>query len=81
MGRPPKNGTVYEFAFYYRFTPGEDPPELRELLDAIVAARGRKRRDIIRAALLGGAGQARFTAGQVEDSAVSSLLDDMFADF
>ncbi len=80
-GRPPKFGDVYRFDFYYRFTPGEDPPELKALLDSIVAARGQKRRDILRAALLGGAQQAQSTADQVEDAAVSSLLEDMFADF
>ncbi|GAB4446048.1 MAG: hypothetical protein Kow0031_28630 [Anaerolineae bacterium] len=66
---------------YYRYTHGEDPPELKELLDSIVAATGRKRRDILRAALLGGSQQAQSTANQVEDTAVSSLLEDMFADF
>lgn len=80
-GRHPKAGQVYQFDFYYRFIPGEDPPELRALLDSIVAAKGRKRRDILRAALLGGAQQARTTASQVEDTAVSTLLDEMFADF
>lgn len=81
MGRPKKSGVVYQFPFYYRFIPGEDPPELKALLESIVAANGQKRRDILRAALLGGAQQAQSTADQVEDIAVSNLLEDMFADF
>jgi hypothetical protein len=80
-GRRKKAGRVYEFDFYYRFVPGEDPPELAALLDSIVGAKGRKRRDILRSALLGGAAQARDTAAQTEDSDVTGLLDDMFADF
>ncbi|GAB4428772.1 MAG: hypothetical protein Kow0031_09100 [Anaerolineae bacterium] len=80
-GRPQKIGTVYRFEFYYRYIPGEDPPELKALLDSIIAVRGRKRRDILRAALLGGAQQARTTADQVEDSDMTHLFEDMFADF
>ena len=80
-GRPPSPGKTYQFNFYYRFLPGEDPPELEALLDSIVQARGRKRRDILRAALLGGAQQAHETADQAEDSDMASLLDEMFDDF
>jgi hypothetical protein len=80
-GRNPKPGEVYRFEFYYRFIPGEDPPELKALLDSIIAARGRKRRDILRAALLGGSDQAHKTAAQVEDSDIADLFEDMFADF
>ncbi len=80
-GRSPKPGKVYRFECYYRFIPGEDPPELKTLLDSIIAARGRKRRDILRAALLGGSNQAQETAVQVEDSDMADLFEDMFADF
>lgn len=80
-GRPTKPGKVYEFDFYYRFTPGEDPPELEALLDSIIAAKGRKRRDILRAALLGGSKQAQATAAQSEDSEIAGLFDDMLTDF
>lgn len=80
-GRRAAGGRIYEFHFYYRLVPGQDPPELEALLDSIVAAKGRKRGDIIRAALLGGAGQAKSTAERVEDSEISNLFDEMFADF
>jgi hypothetical protein len=80
-GRPEAGGRVYSFTFYYRFVPGEDPPELGTLLETISQARGRKRRDILRAALLGGAQQARETATNAEDSDVSGLFDEMFDQF
>ena len=80
-GRPKEPGRVFEFHFYYRFTPGEDPPELAVLLESIVQASGRKRKDILRSALLGGARQARETATRAEDSEISGLFDDMFDDF
>lgn len=80
-GRPPKPGQVYEFDFYYRFVPGEDPPELKALLESIIQTQGRKRRDILRAALLGGAQQAQQTATHLEDSDIAGLFDDMFSDF
>jgi hypothetical protein len=76
-GRPPEPGDVYQFTFYYRFIPGEDPPELKQLLDSIIKARGRKRRDIIRTALLGGADQAQEMAIRQEDSEEEALLSDM----
>jgi hypothetical protein len=80
-GRPREPGQVYRFEFYYRFLPGKDPPELEALLDSIVEAKGRKRRDILRAALLGGSKQAQVTAAQSEDSETAGLFDDMLADF
>ena len=80
-GRAKKPGRVFRFDFYYRFVPGEDPPELSMLLDSIIQAKGRKRRDILRAALLGGSKQAQATAAQSEDSEVASLFEDMFANF
>ncbi|MBE7472314.1 MAG: hypothetical protein HS114_24535 [Anaerolineales bacterium] len=42
-GRKRRPGKVYQFTFFYRFLPGEDPPELAEMLEAITRARGRKR--------------------------------------
>jgi len=80
-GRRKEPGTVYSFTFYYRLTPGKDPPELKILLDSIMQAKGRKRRDIIRAALLGGSQQAQSIATRAEDSEGAGLLDDMFSDF
>ena len=81
IGRPPKPGQVYRFEFYYRYIPGEDPPELKALLETILAANGRKRRDILRTALLGGAQQAQETATQPEDSEDSRLFEAMFDAF
>jgi hypothetical protein len=80
-GRPKKQGRVFEFHFYYRFTPGLDPPELETLLESIVQVSGRKRRDILRAALLGGIQEAQETAASSEDSEIASLFDEMFDDF
>lgn len=80
-GRQKKPGKVYEFDFYYRLIPGQDPPELEEILDSIIAARGRKRRDILRAALLGGSQQAQITASRSEDSEIADTFEDMFSDF
>lgn len=80
-GRHPEPGRVFQFFFYYRFLPGEDPPELEGLLESIIQAKGRKRRDILRAALLGGAQQARKTTTRSEDSEITSLFDEMVADF
>jgi hypothetical protein len=80
-GRPEASGRVYSFTFYYRFVPGEDPPELGTLLESIIQARGRKRRDILRSALLGGLNRAQETAATTEDSEISGLFDEMFDDF
>ena len=80
-GRPKEPGRVFEFHFYYRFTPGEDPPELKTLLESIVQASSRKRRDILRAALLGGLNMAQETATKTEDSEISGLFNEMFDDF
>lgn len=80
-GRNSKNGQVYRFWCYYRWQPGLDPPELKALLDQLAQAGGRKRRDILRAALLGGAQQGQDVAAGLEDSEDTALLDDMFADF
>ncbi len=80
-GRPPKPGKVYRFELYYRLIPGEDPPELEELLQSIVRARGRKRRDIIRAALLGGLDRAQEMAATTEDSETTGILEDMLGNF
>ncbi|MCP4409507.1 MAG: hypothetical protein GY807_17505 [Gammaproteobacteria bacterium] len=81
VGRPQEPGKVYRFEFYYRFLPGKDPPELEALLDSIVGTKGRKRRDILRAALLGGSKQAQVTAAQSEDSEIAGTFDEMFAGF
>ena len=80
-GRPKEAGKVYQFFFYYRFNPAEDPPELADLLEALIQAKGRKRRDILRTALLGGAQQAQATAGRVEDSEIAGALDELCDDF
>ena len=78
-GRNKEPGKLYRFSLRYR--PGVDAPELERLLEAISAARGRKRADILRAALLGGASQAQETAARAEDSATETLLDDLFDAF
>jgi hypothetical protein len=80
-GRRKGAGKVYQFFFYYRFNPAEDPPELADLLKALTQAKGRKRRDILRTALLGGAQQAQDTAGRVEDSEIAGALDELCDDF
>lgn len=80
-GRPRQSGKIYEFHFYYRFNPAEDPPELADLLEALTQAKGRKRRDILRSALLGGAQQAQDMATRTEDSEIASALDQMFDEF
>ena len=80
-GRPRELGRVFEFHFYYRFSPGEDPPELETLLESIIQTTGRKRRDILRAALLGGAQQAGETADRAEDSDIAGLFEEMFDEF
>ncbi len=80
-GRPKKSGKVYRFEFYYRIVSSEDPPELEALLDSIIASKGVKRRDILRAALLGGAQQAHQTAEQAEDSQDNEMFTGMFDDF
>jgi hypothetical protein len=80
-GRHEASGKVYSFTFYYRFVPGEDPPDLEALLESIIQARGRKRRDILRAALLGGLNRGQETAATTEDSEISGLFDEMFDDF
>jgi hypothetical protein len=80
-GRNKSVGQVYEFHFYYHTSPGEDPPELEALLEDIVKARGRKRRDIVRSALLGGAKQGRDIAAKTEDSESASLVDELLNSF
>ena len=80
-GRPGEPGRIYDFHFYYRFIPGEDPPGLEALLESIIQTRGRKRRDILRAALLGGLNRAQETAANTEDGEISGLFDEMFDDF
>ena len=80
-GRRKRAGKVYQFFFYYRLNPAEDPPELAALLDALVQTNGRKRRDILRSALLGGAQQAHHTATGAEDSQMAQTLGEMFTDF
>ena len=74
-GRPPKHGKYYRFGLRYR--PGLDPPELEELLERIRQAEGEERAEILRAALLGGAEQAK-TAGS--EGRIKSAIDDFFAD-
>jgi len=80
-GRPRRVGKTYEFHFYYRLNPAEDPPELAALLDALFKANGQKRRDILPSALLGGAQQAQSTATGTEDSQMAQTLGEMFTDF
>ena len=78
-GRPKEPGKLYRFSLRYR--PGVDPPALEKLLESVIAVQGRKRADILRAALLGGADQAQQTASKPEDSAAEALLDELFDAF
>jgi hypothetical protein len=78
-GRQPETGTVY--VVKYRYIPGLDPPELKVVLEAILTAAGQKRRDIIRPALLSGAGQAQQAASAVESTLIAGTVDDMFDAF
>lgn len=78
-GRRRQPGRLYRFSLRYR--PGIDPPELAALLEAVAAARGVQRADIVRAALLGGAAQAQTQAAAVEDTETVTLLDDILAAF
>ena len=80
-GRNRSIGKVYEFHFYYNLDPATDPPELETLLDFLIQAKGRKRRDILRSALLGGAQQAQVTAARTDDSEILQDVGDMFANF
>ena len=80
-GRKRATGQVFRFDFYYRIIPGQDPPELEKLLESIVSAKGQKRRDILRNALLGGAQQAQEAAETVEDSQMEGLFNEMFGEF
>ncbi len=80
-GRPKKLGRVY-YLGRYRFVPGLDPPELETVLQAIAAANDeQRRRDILRAALLSGAGEAQQAASAVESSLTAGTVDDMFDAF
>lgn len=78
-GRRRATGILYRLSF--RFEPGVDPPELRVLLESVKEAKGRKRRDIMRIALLGGLQQAYAVAAAAEDSETAGLIDGMFEDF
>jgi hypothetical protein len=49
-GRFKLPGKYYRIGLRYR--PGIDPPELKDLLDAILAAKGEERAHILRTALL-----------------------------
>ena len=79
-GRPRAPGRVY-YLGRLRFRPGIDPPELEEILEAIVHAGPGKRADILRAALQGGAGLTRQEASSAEDSCTRNLLEEMFSQF
>lgn len=78
-GRQPRTGQVY--VVRYRYIPGLDPPELKGVLEAIRTAAGQKRRDIIRAALLSGAGEAQQAASAVESTLIAGTVDDLFGVF
>lgn len=78
-GRQPGTGQVY--VVRYRYIPGLDPPELKGVLEAIRTAAGQKRRDIIRAALLSGAGEAQQAASAVESTLIAGTVDDLFGVF
>jgi hypothetical protein len=75
-GRPPEPGKIY-YLGRLRYRPGADPPELCALLDEIEQAGPVRRRAILVAALLGGAGQAHEAATAVEDCEVTELMGDL----
>lgn len=80
-GRRKKLGRVY-YLGRYRFVPGLDPPELEAVLRAIAGAGdASRRRDIIKAALLSGANEARQAATTVESTLITGIVEDMLADF
>ena len=79
-GRPPKAGTVY-YLGRLRYRPGVDPPELQDILQAIEEAGPARRRDILRAALLGGADEAQARADSPEDDEVTGMMDDLLGGF
>lgn len=64
-----------------RYRPGIDPPELKELLDAISAAQGEERAHILRTALLTGADTANKVANANEDFEATQLIEALFDDF
>jgi hypothetical protein len=79
-GRKPKPGTLYHF--YVRFDPTKHPPELKVILDRIMAARGQERQELIIAGLLGlDQADTLPQTSPVEDPEVTGLLDDMFGDW
>jgi hypothetical protein len=55
-GRPRAPGRVY-YLGRLRFIPGQDPPELGEFLETLMAAESKA--EILKAALIGGLGQAQ----------------------
>lgn len=79
-GRPPKPGKVF-YLGRLRYDPRYDPPELRDLLEQIEHAGGRKRADIIKSALLSGANQAMETANNTEDTEIAGMMDDLLGGF
>jgi|YNPBryantNP2012_1023418.scaffolds.fasta_scaffold06244_5 hypothetical protein len=78
-GRRRQPGRLYRFSLRYR--PGLDPPALEALLEAVAAARGGRRAEILRAALLGGAAQAQARAAAAEDAEAATLVDGILAAF
>jgi hypothetical protein len=78
-GRRRAPGRLYRLSLRYR--PGVDPAELGELLEAIASARGRKREDILRQALIGGTQAGRQAAAHQEDSETKQLIDDLLGEF
>jgi len=78
-GRRRQPGRLYRFSVRYR--PGVDPPELAALLEAVAAASGGRRAEMLRLALLGGAAQAQALSVDAEGAEVGTLLDDLLAAF
>jgi len=79
-GRPPKTGQIY-YLGRLRYRPGIDPPGLQDLLEQLEGAGPARRREILRAALIGGLGQAQAAASTVEDAEVGDLMDDLLGEF
>ena len=78
-GRRPKPGKGYQF--YFRFDPIRDPAELQDILEQIMAVKGKERHDLLRDALLGFIRSSNLVEGDdsIEIPEVTSMIDDLFA--
>lgn len=78
-GRPPAPGKIY-YLGRLRFRPGIDPPELQDLLERLDEAGPVRRRELLRAALIGGLNQAAESPAAIEDDETAALMDNLLGD-